>query len=56
MKVIFQMRKEIIGDYKYRTEDKYYKNLKLLMILSCIKDFVKLSIERIKVNIVISIA
>lgn len=54
MKVIFQMRKEIIGDYKYRTEDKYY--VKLLMILSCIKDFVKLSIERIKVNIVISIA
>lgn len=49
MKVIFQMRKEIIRDYKYRTDDKYYKYPKLLMILSCIKDFVKLSIERIKV-------
>lgn len=48
------MRKEIIRDYKYRTDDEYCKYPKLLMILSCSKDFVKLSIERIKANIVIS--
>lgn len=32
------MRKEIIRDYKYRTDDEYCKYPKLLMILSCSKD------------------